>query len=321
MTASILKRIEAGRRFLVASHEGPDGDAIASTLALTCALREMGKEVVAFNPDPVPDTLVFLPGADSMVCSLDDAEPFDIGFVLDAGELRRAGGEQVRSACACLANIDHHPHSEKFGEFHLVDDKASATGALVYRLLTACGHPISLDVATCIYAAILADTGSFRYANADKEAFSVAGKMIDLGVNPWDVSCALYENQSEARLRLLGEVLPTLEISSCGRLASVCVTLEMMNRSSAGPEHTDGFINFPRSVAGVEVALFFRELEEDRFKVGFRSKGKVDVGGLSRALGGGGHYNAAGAVVDGDIDQVKSSVLGLLDNLMESPCR
>lgn len=318
MTASILKRIKAGRRFLVTSHEGPDGDAIASTLALAGALREMGKEVVAFNPDAVPDTLTFLPGADSMVASLGDAEPFDIGFVLDAGELRRAGGEQVRSVCSCLTNIDHHPHSEKFGEFHLVDENACATGVLIYRLLIACGHPISLDVATCIYTAILADTGSFHYANANKEAFAVAGEMIDLGVNPWDVSCALYENQSEARLRLLGEVLPTLEISSCGRLASVSVTLEMMDRSAAGPEHTDGFINFPRSVAGVEVALFFRELEVGRFKVGFRSKGKVDVGSLSRALGGGGHYNAAGAEVEGDINQVRSSVFGLLDNLLES---
>ncbi len=314
MIQEILKTIEQGRRFLVASHESPDGDALASTLSLVNALREMGKDVVAFNPDGVPEPFSFLPGASSVVRSLAGEAPFDAAFVLDAGELHRAGKE-LPSLCRSVVNIDHHPCSD-FGDLQLVDVKASATGALIYRLLMAGKWPISSDVALCIYTAILSDTGSFRYSNADPEAFEIAAKMVGLGVNPWDVASCLYESQPAARLRLLAQALSTLTVSSCGLYASVTVTSEMYRQTGSGPEHTDGFVNYPRSVSGVEVALFFRQVAPAAFKVGFRSKGRIDVGALSRELGGGGHHNAAGAVVEGDLELVRASVFARMDELL-----
>jgi phosphoesterase RecJ-like protein len=313
---AILKKIEAGRRFLVASHESPDGDAIASTLALANALREMGKDVVAFNRDGVPDSLEFLPGAEGLASSLEGVATFDVGFVLDAGELRRAG-RGLPDLCRTLINIDHHPYSEPFGEINYVDESASATGALIYRILQAAEWPISKAVATCIYTAVLADTGSFRYSNSDPEAFGIAAHMVNLGVSPWDIASGLYENQAEKRLRLLGKVLNTLTVSPCGRLAAVSVTTEMMRETGAGAEHTDGFVNYPRAIRGVEAALFFRQVEENAFKVGFRSKGKVDVGALARALGGGGHHNAAGAVVEGSLAEVGTKVMRRLQELLD----
>lgn len=312
---AIAKIIEEGRLFLVASHENPDGDALASTLALVNALREMGKEVVAYNVDGVPEGLTFLPGAATVVRELEDGRSFDAGFILDAGELRRAGSH-LKSLCRTLVNIDHHPFSERFGEIHCVDEKASATGTLIYRLLKAMGRPVSADVALCIYTAILSDTGSFRYSNADPEAFAVAAEMVGKGVDPWQVASRLYESQNEKRLRLLARALATLTLSSCGRLASVTVTTAMMEETGAGPEHTDGFVNYPRSIRGVEVGLFFRQLGPNAFKVGFRSKGRIDVGALARALGGGGHHNAAGAVVEGTLEQVRSFVLERVENLL-----
>jgi phosphoesterase RecJ-like protein len=314
MMQELLKIIEEGRRFLVASHESPDGDALASTLALANALREMGKDVVAFNVDGVPVPFGFLPGAATVVRGLAGEAPFDAGFVLDAGELRRAGRE-LPSLCRTVVNIDHHPCSD-FGDVLLVDVKASATGALVYRLLTAAGWPISSDVALCIYTAILSDTGSFRYSNADPEAFDIAARMVGLGVSPWDVASCLYESQPAARLRLLAHALSTLTISPCGRYASVTVTSEMYRQTESGPEHTDGFVNYPRSISGVEVALFFRQVAPAAFKVGFRSKGRIDVGALSRELGGGGHHNAAGAVVEGNLESVRAAVFARMDELL-----
>jgi phosphoesterase RecJ-like protein len=312
---AILTKIEEGRRFLVASHESPDGDALSSTLALTHALRALGKEVVAYNSDNVPAYLDFLPGAETVVNTI-GAEKFDVGFILDAGELRRAGSH-LRHVCKTLVNIDHHPHSENFGEIYWVDENASATGALVYRLLKAAGISISTEIAVCIYTAILSDTGSFRYSNADPEAFQIASEMVGLGVVPWDVATGLYENQEEARLRLLARVLSTLTVSPCGRLASVSSTLEMMHETGTGPEHTDGFVNYPRSIRGVEVALYFRQVgDAGGYKVGFRSKGRVDVGALARELGGGGHHNAAGAFVSGDLEEVRSSVLIRLGSML-----
>ncbi len=315
MIEAILKKIENGQRFLVASHESPDGDALASTLALTLALRQMGKDVVAYNCDGVPENLDFLPGAQTVVRSLEGCAPFDAGFVLDSGELRRAG-KHLPEHCRALVNIDHHPYSENFGEIHYVDTEACATGALIYRILRQGDLPITRDVAVCIYAAILSDTGSFRYSNSNPEAFRIASEMVTLGVVPWDVASGLYENQAESRLRLLAEVLPTLAVSSCGRLASVAATLKMMSDTGTGPEHTDSFINYPRSIRGVEVAIFFRQVEEAAYKVGFRSKGKVDVGALARELGGGGHHNAAGALVRGPLDEVRDSVFSRLVALL-----
>lgn len=316
MIGSILKTIEEGRRFLVASHEGPDGDAIASTLALTLALRSLGKEVVAYNCDGVPDALVFLPDSATIRTTLAPHERFDVGFILDAGELRRAG-EHLPQHCESLVNIDHHPYSEHFTPLHYVDEEASATGVLVYRLLQRGNIPLTKDVAFCVYAAILADTGSFRYANADAEAFRVAGEMIALGVNPWDAAAGLYENQPELRMRLLARALETLTISSCGRYGSVSVTTEMFVATGARAEHTDGFVNYPRSIRGVEVGLFFRQIGPEQFKVGFRSKGRIDVGSISREFGGGGHHNAAGAQLQGDLDAVRSRVFQRVDQLLD----
>ncbi len=235
--------------------------------------------------------------------------------MLDAGELRRAGGH-LKEMCRSLINIDHHPFSENFGDVYYVDDKASATGVLIHRLVKASERPLSLEVALCVYTAILADTGSFRYSNADPEAFGTAAEMVARGVSPWDVASGLYESQDEKRLRLLALALATLTVSPCGRYASVAVTREMFEGTRSGPEHTDGFVNYPRSVRGVEVAIFFRQIADCSFKVGFRSKGRVDVGALSREFGGGGHHNAAGAVVDGTLEQVRATVFSRLDLLL-----
>jgi phosphoesterase RecJ-like protein len=315
MVTAILKLIEEGRRFLVASHEGPDGDALASTLALANALREMGKEVVAYNRDGVPAAFDFLPGARTVVRSLENEAVFDAGFILDAGELRRAG-THLRDVCRTLVNIDHHPHSEHFGSIHYVDEGASATGALIYRILKAAGHDISDAVATCIYTAVLSDTGSFRYSNADPEAFRIGAEMVERGVSPWGIASGLYESQGVERLRLLARALSTLTVSPCGRYASVSVTTAMYAETGAGPEHTDGFVNYPRSIRGVEVALFFRQTGPAAYKVGMRSKGQVDVGALARRLGGGGHHNAAGAEVEGELEAVRASVFERLAQLL-----
>ncbi len=278
----------------------------------------MGKDVVAYNVDHLPLEYAFLPGYPSVVSRVATDQSFDAGFVLDAGELSRAG-DWIRQSCQTLVNIDHHPYSEDFGDIYYVDTDACATGVLIYRLLMAAGHKLSNEVATCIYTAILSDTGSFRYSNANPEAFRVAGEMIAAGVDPWSIASGLYESQEEQRLRLLAMALPTLKVSACGLYASVAVTLDMYESAGAEAEHTDRFINYPRSIRGVEVAIFFRQLAADSFKVGFRSKGSIDVGALARAMNGGGHYNAAGATVQGTLDEVQQWVFTRVAELLSKP--
>ncbi len=320
MIRKILELIETHHSFLVTAHGSPDSDAIGSTLALAHVLKELGKEVVAYNQDPLPVNFRFLPGSEMMVSTLPEGRRFDVGFVLDAGELKRAG-QAVPLVCDRLVNVDHHPHSEDFGVAYLVDTEASATSIMIYRILQEGKIPVSLSAATCIYTAILGDTGSFRYSNANPEAFAVAGEMVALGVDPWSVAGVLYESQEKERLQLLSLALGTLKISDTGLWASISVTEEMYCATGSSAELTDGFVNYPRSIRGVEVALFFRQTSKDSYKLGFRSKGGIDVGSLARSLGGGGHHNAAGAMITGELDQIRQQVGARLDALLSEMVR
>ena len=305
--------IRSNSSFLLTTHEGPDGDAIGSSLALASFLRNIGKSVTVHYRDPVPDLYAFLPGADLVCAHIPDTH-FDVAVVLDIGERKRAGSEFCDfSRVTTTVNLDHHLSCSHFGDFNLIDSQAAATGMLVYRIAHAFGYRFDRNTALCIYVAIITDTGSFRYSNANREAFTVAGEMIECGVNAWDVAEQLYENQPQKRLELLARCLPTLDVFRDGQAASVTVTSDMYAASGADAELTDGFVNYPRSIRGVEVAIFFRQLANKKYKVGFRSKGKVNVATFSAALGGGGHHNAAGCTVDGTLDEVKAAVYKIVD--------
>jgi phosphoesterase RecJ-like protein len=309
----IVDVIRSNSSFLLTTHEGPDGDAIGSSLALASFLRAIGKRVTVHYQDPVPDLYAFLPGADSVYSHIPD-QFFDVAVVLDIGERQRAGKEFCAfSQIGTTINLDHHLSCDNFADVNLIDSQAAATGVLVYRIARAYDYRFDADTALCVYVAIITDTGSFRYSNANREAFTVAGEMIESGVNAWDVAEKLYENQPQRRLELLAQCLPTLEVFKEGMAASVTVTTDMYAACGADAELTDGFVNYPRSIRGVEVAIFFRQLEEMKFKVGFRSKGKVNVAAFSAALGGGGHHNAAGCTVAGSLADVKAIVYKIVE--------
>lgn len=195
MTETIQKIIEAIRSnssFLLTSHEGPDGDAVGSTLALASFLRKIGKDVAVHFKDQVPDLYAFLPGCDAVLAHIPDRS-FDVAFILDIGELRRAGSEFCDfKRVNTLINLDHHLSCDNFGTHNLIDSTAAATGVLVYRIISAFGYSMDLETAICLYVSIITDTGSFRYSNANREAFTIAGEMIECGVNAWDVAEQLY---------------------------------------------------------------------------------------------------------------------------------
>lgn len=313
MITKIIREIESNTSFLVTTHEGPDGDAVGSTMALASYLRARGKDVTLYYCDPIPDTYNFLPLSELAVHTIPD-RAYDVCFVLDAGELKRAGAEFTSfNGCGKIVNIDHHPYCEEFGNLNYVDSSASATGALIYRILIAAGYPLDYDTALCVYVAIVTDTGSFRYSNADPEAFKISGELVALGINPWSVAEKLYESQPLKRLQLLALALSTLTVSKSGDFASITVTLDMYEQTGTTSELTDGFVNYPRSIHGVEVSIFFREIKEGVYKVSFRSKGKVNVSSLAIAFGGGGHHNAAGCTLLGTLDEVKETVFSYLD--------
>jgi phosphoesterase RecJ-like protein len=316
MIPEIIDEISANNTFLITAHENPDGDAIGSTLALANFLRILGKDVTIYYCDPVPDNYTYLPLADTILNYIPDCM-FDISFFLDSGSMLRAGEVfETAKNIGKIINIDHHPDNQKFGAINLLDSRASATGALIYRLIKSSGYEIDYAMALCIYTAIVSDTGSFRYSNADSEAFTITGEMVSLGINPWFVAERLYESQPRKRLELLALALSTLHVSERGDVASITVTLDMLAQTRATSDLTDGFVNYPRSIRGVEVAIFFREIDAGIYKVGFRSKGKVDVSALAAAFGGGGHHNAAGCKISGTLEEARAKIFSYLSKAL-----
>jgi len=310
----IVEQIEQNQRFLVVAHENPDGDAIGSTLGLAFALRDMGKDVVAYNIHGIPETMRFLPQSDFLCSHLPSSETFDVAFVLDAGDIQRTG-LPVEELCATVINIDHHPHST-FGDLCYLDTDASATAVLIYRLLSECRYTLNLPVAKALYLGILSDTGSFRYSSTNEEAFKVSAQLIGQGIDPWEMASNLYESYAPERMLLLGLVLPTLEISACGRYASMEMSRSDLQQVGALEEHADGFVNYPRAIRGVEVALFYTQQDNDQYKISFRSRGSIDVGQLAFKLGGGGHHNASGVKLAGPLVDIKATVSQHLDRLL-----
>ena len=316
----IVSFIEKNKRFLVASHLNPDGDAIGSTLSLAMALIKMGKDVVAYNANGVPYQYKHLPGADLIVDNIADETAFDAVFVLDCSEPERVGPDFEKSISTKeWINIDHHLSNETFTDLSYVDTTACSAGYLIYNLIKRLPVEIDLDIAENIYTTIVTDTGSFRYSNSTIEAFAAASELVALGVSPWNVANKIYENQPIERVKLLGLVLDSLEHSEKGSVASVVVTKDMMAEAGIGHEATDGFVNYPRSIEGVEVAFLVRELGERKYKISYRSKGKVNVAAVAAEYGGGGHRNAAGCVMEGELSEVRRRAFLALEKEIDAP--
>ncbi len=311
MVPEIAAALRAGERFLVASHVAPEGDTVGSQLALCLALQDMGKAVVAYNSDPIPRNIRFLPYVENVVAQIDPEATFDAAIIVDAADMSRigAGLAEALPRCRQVINIDHHKTNTGFGDLRFVDPNASATGEVVYRLLKAIPATITHEIAVNLYVTILTDTGSFHYTSSTPAAFRIAGEMVTLGVRPWSIAEKIYESNPAARIRLLGAVLATLEVTPGGKVASIVVSKGDLEAHGCTADLTDGFVNFPRSIEGVEVALMFREEGEAMYKVSFRSRGNVDVAAIAGLFGGGGHRNSAGCLVRGPLAEVKSRAL------------
>ena len=281
---------------------------------------EWGKEPLVYSADPVPPVFRFLPGADAVVERVDPAARFDVTVTCDAGDLHRLGpdvpGPDRRGL---LVNLDHHPTTPRFGDLNLLDPRAASVGVLVHRLLVAAGRPLSREIALALYVSLVTDTGSFRFANTGPEAHRLAASLLETGLDPWDVASRIYESQPPERLRLLSRVLETLRVECDGRLASLDVTRRMREEAGTDEEVEGGFVAYPRSIAGVEVAICFREVEGDLVRVSLRSRGGADVSAIAGRFGGGGHRQAAGCALVGPLPEIRERVLDAARAALGSP--
>lgn len=300
----LIQFITREKKLLIATHINPEGDALGSALALAMALESMGKETIVYDRDPVPESYRFLPGHERFTTSLPSLNLGSLPLILlDCNEPGRAGIDAM--VVPFSAVIDHHETEKEFGQIRWIEPRAAATGIMVHSLLKKLGVTITRDMATNLYTAIAIDTGTFRYSNVTSEVLRAAAELVDRGADPAAIAGGLYETWSKGRFQLLIGVLNTLEIIDT--LAMTVATNEMFMRTGTSAEDTENFSNFPRMMSGITVSAFFRETE-DGWKVSLRSKGDVNVAQIADRFRGGGHRNAAGYRVKGDLKKAKESL-------------
>ena len=286
-------------------------------MGLALFLEEAGKDVVMFNRDPVADSYRFLPGIDRMVSEIAREARFDVSFILDCASDERVGGDFVEFAGkGRVVVIDHHPSSGSVAGDNLIQTKAAATGEILYHVMKHTGRKISSDVATALHMALMTDTGWFRFANTTAEAMRVGAEFLSAGADHALLIEQLCESFPRERFLLLSRAMQTLKFPLDGKVATIEVTQKMFDETGAGPEHTDGFVNIPRSIEGVMIAMLFRERNTDEFRVSLRSRGSVDVGKMARRFEGGGHRNAAGCTVRGDRESAYTQMVKAADEVL-----
>jgi phosphoesterase RecJ-like protein len=322
---NIADLINSNSNFLIASHENPDEDAIGSTLSLGLALELLNKNVFLYNETGVPAALKFLPKSKKIHKNLKNI-PFEIDAVviLDCTDFARVGkgfDKYIQNLSAINITIDHHFTKKTKSEYCILDRKAPSTGFLIYRLLKQLEIDISKDIAVNIYATIVGDTGSFAYSNTTSETFIAASELLNFGVNPYEISKNIYENEPLNKIKLLGRVLNTLELSHEGRVATVFVSREMFKVTDTTKQHTEGLVNYPRSIKGVDLAVLLRQEEDDRkdenWKISLRAKNGINVALIAQSFGGGGHKSAAGCSIKGDLNKVREKLVSEINKAIK----
>jgi len=315
-----LELIAPRQSFLVTSHARPDGDALGSALGLMHLLDGMGKQVTVAFDDPIPAIYSWLPGVERIQRVLASAP--DAAIVLECDRIERTGFElQAFTAmqAGLLINIDHHLSGRPFADFNWIDPEACAVGAMIYDLAVASGAKITPAMATCLYTAVLTDTGAFTYPSTTAATFALAEHLVESGADPSAIARKVYSSNRAAKIRALSVALGTMQIEN--GVAWAWITVEQMKQTGAVVEDCEGIVNYLIGIEEVEVAVFFRELETDpahegpaggQFRLSLRSKGKVDVAEVAARFGGGGHRDASGCTVEGPLETAVSRLMAEL---------
>jgi len=307
---ALLAVFRSHSRFLLTSHARPDGDAVGSVLALAEVLDQLGCKADIVLADPVPFVYRTLPNLHRIhhTASADDVDPGRTApvIVLECDGIARTGLLGLESRT--LINIDHHASGRAFGSINWIDENACAVAAMVYRLAIVANVEITPSMATCLYAAILSDTGSFTYASTDADTFALVHHLANLGASPGQIARDVYFSNPASKIRLLGAALSNLQCD--GNLAWSWVTSEDMDRVGAEAEDCEGVVNYLISIDGVESAVFLREVPDaSQFRLSIRSKGKLDVAQVAEHFGGGGHRSASGCTLDGPLGVATERIL------------
>ncbi|MGI5920619.1 MAG: DHH family phosphoesterase [Syntrophomonadaceae bacterium] len=303
--------------FIITGHAIPDGDCIGSMIGLCIALQSVGKKAYMLLQDKVPAIYHYLYLADQ-VKQPDGLVGNGNVIFLDCSDRQRAGDKLLAALPphSQTINIDHHETNDYFADYNYVNPHAAATAEIVYDLLEIMGITPNVEIANALYAGIIMDTGSFKYSNTTSHTFKVAAGLLNWGVDQSAARINLFESKSRKEVLLLSLALQTLGFDPDGKIAWMTLPYRETAALGALDLHPEGIINFTRMIKGVEVGLLFREVEPDVIKVGLRSKSHINVAELAGKFGGGGHQQAAGARIEGNLEEVKNIVINTVRDVI-----
>ncbi len=311
----IVEALRARRRFVLSSHSRPDGDSIGSQLAMAYALQAMGKEVTVVNADPAAPPLMAFPGVPEIRIAPSADGDFDAAIIMECGDLKRTGVTGLDRFF--VINIDHHPGNTGFGQINWFNAGAAACAEMVYEVVRALGVPLSKEIATHIYLAILTDTGSFHYSSMSTRTFDICRECLDAGVDPAQVARMVFDSNNLGRLKLFGAVLNLMQIDPSGRIATLHVDHEMTLAAGGTYEDTEGLVNMPLTVKDIVASVFFKQEQGNEYRVSLRSKGDIDVNAIAKVYGGGGHKNASGCTLTGALDELQKTLTKQLEGAID----
>lgn len=321
----LIEDIKTAGNVVLFTHVHPDGDALGSLFGLAGILETLGKKVFCFLEEEVSHLYDFLPGKDKAETRLEsfwrfvtEADNDIVAIALDCGDGDRLGrfkDDFLRIEPFLV--IDHHQSHRNFGTTRWIDSSCSSTGEMVYELAQLLGADVEYNVAFNLYVAICTDTGSFRYECTGARTMRIAADLLDKGVKPEEVGRCLYDNYSPERLKLMELMLSTITLSQSGQLAFMHVSRKMLEESGATLQDVEGFIDFPRSLQSVKVAVLLKESDNDLIGVSLRAKGDCNVADVAKQFSGGGHRNAAGFRCPGKtLDEVREEVRTVLSSAL-----
>ena len=303
----ICDAIRSRQRFILTSHARPDGDSIGSQLAMAYALEALGRRVRIVNADPAPDHYLEFPGVDQIEIATSVDGDADAVIVMECSDLSRTGVSGFDGRF--IINIDHHAGNRMYGALNWHDESAAACGEMVFDLIQALGIPLTYEIATHIYLAILTDTGSFHHSNITPRTFDICRQTVEAGVQPAAMARRVFDSNSFGKLKLIGALLDSMERLHDGQLAVLYMDDAMLASCGCTYNDTEGVINLPLTAREIQAVAFFKATSEGEIRVSMRSKYDVDVRAVANGYGGGGHKNAAGFTVSGPLSEVRGPII------------
>jgi len=309
--------IKRNRSFLISAHVNLEGDALGSELALARLLRKLGKKVYVVNQDKTPLLYNFLPGVKTIIQPNIRVRDFDVALLVDCSNLDRIGSvKKLINKDKLVINIDHHVSNENFGGINWVNPRASSACEMVYEIFKKGKFKIDKDTALLLYTGIMVDTGSFRYVNTTPATHLAAADLLKYKISPEKIHNFVYASMPIGEVKMLSRLVTGFKMAKSGKIIWLVIKLGIVNEEKMRIDVTEYAFDFLRSIAGVEVAMIFREMERNKVRVNFRSRGKVNVSQLAAVFGGGGHACASGCTINRNLKTAQQLVFSRIKKLI-----